>query len=299
MTILDSILKNRDIRLLTKVHIVKAMIFSSSHVQMWELDHKQGWTPNNWCFWTVCWKRLLRISWTAKRSNQSILKEISPDYSLEGLMLKLQYFGHLVQRTKSLEKTLMLGKIEGRRRRQWQRMRWLDSITNSMDRNLSKLGDSGGQRSLLCCSSWGHIESDTTLRLHNNNQILQTAWLTNNRNSFFTVLKDGCPRSGYQHSQARGLSWDFLLHPHMVEGVMELWEVSFIKELVSFMKAPPSWPKHLPKALYLLILSPWGLGFQHMNLGETPTFSIAPTWSLWLVKTVNYNPLLTIIGKEF
>ena len=162
MTNLDSILKSRDITSPTKVHIVKAMIFSSSHVRMWELDHKQGWAPKNWCFWTVCWKRLLRVPWTARRSNQSILKEISPDYSLEGLMLKLQYFGHLVQRTESLEKTLMLGKIEGRRRRGRQRMRWLDSITNSMDGNLSKLGDSGGQRSLTCYSSWGHIESDTT-----------------------------------------------------------------------------------------------------------------------------------------
>ena len=108
------------------------------------------------------WRKLFRVPGTARRSNQSILKEISPDYSLEGLMLKLQYFGHLVQRTESLEKTLMLGKIEGRRRRGRQRMRWLDSITNSMDGNLSKLGDSGGQRSLTCYSSWGHIESDTT-----------------------------------------------------------------------------------------------------------------------------------------
>ena len=114
--------------------------FSSSHVWIWELDHKEGWVPRNTCFWTVVhWRTLLRVLWTARRSNQSILKEINLGYSLEGLMLKLQYFHHLMQRTDSLEKTLMLRKIEGRRRRGWQRMRRLDSIINSMDMSLSKL----------------------------------------------------------------------------------------------------------------------------------------------------------------
>ena len=115
--------------------------FSCGHVWMWELDCEEGWAPKNWCFWTVVLKRLLRVPWTARRSNQSILKEISPEYSLEGLIvkLKLQYFSHPMRRTDSLENTLMLGKIEGRRRRGWQRMRWLDDITDSMDMNLSKL----------------------------------------------------------------------------------------------------------------------------------------------------------------
>ena len=114
--------------------------FSSSHVWMWELDCEESWAPKNWCFWTVGWRRLLRVPWSARRSNQSILKEISPGCSLEGLMLKLklQYFGHWMWRAASLEKTLMLGKIKGRRRRGRQ-MRWLDGITNSMDMGLGGL----------------------------------------------------------------------------------------------------------------------------------------------------------------
>ena len=117
-------------------------IFSSSHVWIWEVDHEQGWVPKNWCFPTACWKRLLRVPCIARRSNQSILKEINPEYSLEGviLKLKLQYSGHLVWRADSVDKTLMLGKPEGKRRREQQRMRWLDDgITDSMDLSLSKL----------------------------------------------------------------------------------------------------------------------------------------------------------------
>ena len=131
---LDSILKSRDITLPTKVCLVKAMGFPvvMYRCESWTIKKAERWRIDAFELW--CWRRLLRIPWTARRSNQSILKEISPEYSLEGLMLKLklQYFGHLMQRTDSLENTLMLGKAEGRRRR-WQRMRWLDGITDSMD----------------------------------------------------------------------------------------------------------------------------------------------------------------------
>ena len=141
MTNLDNILKSRDITLSTKVRLVKAMVFS---VVMYECE---GWTIKKAecqridAFELWCWRRLLRVPWLARRSNQSILKEISPECSLEGLMLKpkLQYFGHLTGRTGSLEKILMLGMIEGRRRRGQQKMRWLDGITNSMYMSLIKL----------------------------------------------------------------------------------------------------------------------------------------------------------------
>ena len=145
--------------------------FSSSHIWMWMLDHKEGWAPKIDASELWCWRRLLRVPWTARRSNQSILKEISPEYSLEGLMLKLklQYFGHLMQRTDSLEKTLMLGKIEDRKRRGRQRMRGLDGITSSMNMSLSKLREMvKWQGNLVCCSPWGHKESDMTERLSNN-----------------------------------------------------------------------------------------------------------------------------------
>ena len=147
-----------------------------------------------WCL------RRLRVPWTAKRSNQSVLKEINPEYSMEELMLKLQYFGHLMWRADSLKKTLMLGKIAGRRRGQ-QRMRWLDSITDSMEMNLSKLGGSEGQRSLACCSSWGSqrvrhdLAAEQQLSSKEHNQMSPIFWLFlmfNNRikifKSFLTFL---------------------------------------------------------------------------------------------------------------
>jgi len=139
MTNLDSVLKSRDITLPTKIHIVKVMVFAvvMYRCESWTMKKADYQRIDAFKLW--CWRRLLRVPWTARRSNQSILKEISPEYSLEGLMLKLQNFGHLIQKANSLEKTLMLGKIKDKRRRGQQRMRWLDSITNSMNMNLSKL----------------------------------------------------------------------------------------------------------------------------------------------------------------
>ena len=139
-TNLDSILKSRDITLPTKVHLIKALVFPVVMYRSESWTTKKDECRRIDAFERWCWRRLLRVPWTARRSNQSILKEISLGYSLEGMMLKLklQYFGHLIQRTDSLEKTLMLGKIEGGRRRVRQRMRWLDGIIDSMDMSLSK-----------------------------------------------------------------------------------------------------------------------------------------------------------------
>ena len=163
---LDSILKSRDITLPTKICLVNAMVY---HVWMWDLDYKESWAPKNWCFWVWYWRRLLRVPWTARRSNQYILKEISPGCSLEGLMLKLklQYFGHLMWRVHSLEKTLMLGGIGGRRRRgrQNEMAGWHHQLSGHGFGWTPGIGD--GQGGLAYCNPWGCKESDMTQRLSN------------------------------------------------------------------------------------------------------------------------------------
>ena len=159
MTNLDSILRNRDITLPTKVHLVKAMVFPvvMYGCESWMIKKAEHQRTDAFELW--CWRRLLRVPWAARRPNQSILKEINPEYSLEGLMLKLklQYLGHMMRRTDSLEKTLMLAKIEGRRRRGQQRMRWLDGWHHRLDGHgfgwTPGVGD--GQGGLTCCSPWG------------------------------------------------------------------------------------------------------------------------------------------------
>ena len=179
MTNLDSVLKSRGITLPKKVCIVKAMVFPAVMYgcESWTIKKAECWRMDAFELW--CWRKLLSVSWTSRRSNLSVLKEISPEYSLEQQVLKLQYFGHLIRRTDPLEKTLILGKIEDSSRRTWQRMKWLGLHPWLSGHEFGWTPGVGGkQGGLACCDSWGHKESDKTEGLNWTELNVTIKWIT-------------------------------------------------------------------------------------------------------------------------